>query len=64
MQKGYVWSSVGAMLMLLGMMMTIPAAAGLYYRETEYVAFLLSAGTAVLAGFLLYFFSFYNENSH
>ena len=56
MQKGYVWSSVGAMLMLLGMMMTIPAAAGLYYRETEYVAFLLSAGAAVLAGSLLYFF--------
>ena len=55
MQKGYVWSSVGAMLMLLGMMMTIPAAAGLYYRETEYVAFLLSAGAAVLAGSLLYF---------
>ena len=54
MHKSYVWSSVGGLLVFLGIMLLIPMAAGLYYRETEYMAFLISAGAAFLIGALLY----------
>ncbi len=55
MHKSYVWSSVGGILLLIGMMLMIPVATGLYYGETEYSAFLISAGVALLAGGLLFF---------
>ncbi len=54
MHKSYVWSSVGGILLLIGIMLMIPAATGLYYGEIEYVAFLISAGVALLAGVLLF----------
>lgn len=53
-KKSYVWSSVGVILLLLGIMMMIPAATGLYYAETEYTAFLISAGVSLVAGFVLF----------
>lgn len=54
MPKSYVWSSVGAVIFFLGCMLLIPMVTGLYYAETEYVAFLVSACVALLAGGLLY----------
>ena len=56
MHKSYVWSSVGGLLLLLGTMMLVPAAAGRYYAETEYLAFLISAGVVLLIGLLLFCF--------
>ncbi len=55
MHKSYVWSSVGGLLLVVGAMMLVPMAAGIYYRETEYLAFLICAGAALLLGALLYY---------
>ena len=55
MHKSYVWSSVGGLLVLLGIMLLLPTAVGLYYGETEYIAFLICAGAACFIGALLYF---------
>lgn len=54
MRKSYVWSSVGGIVLFLGIMMLIPTAAGLYYAETEYRAFLFTAFAAALLGAMLY----------
>ena len=54
MHKSYVWSSVGGLLVLLGIMLLLPTAVGLYYGETEYIAFLLCAGVSGFIGALLY----------
>ena len=55
MQKSYVWSSVGSILLLIGAAMLLPVACGLYFQETEYLVFLGCAGVTVLVGFLLCF---------
>lgn len=55
MHKSYVWSSVGGLLLFVGIMMLAPVVTGLYYGETEYMAFLLCAGAAILLGGLLYY---------
>lgn len=54
MQKSYVWSSIGKLVMILGGSMFIPAAAGLYYGEAEYRVFLQVAVVTLLAGLVLY----------
>ena len=54
MHKSYVWSSVGGLLLVVGMMMLVPMAAGLFYGETEYLAFLICAGAAMMSGALLF----------
>ena len=54
MHKGYVWSSVGGILVLIGMMMLIPAAVGVYFGEPEYLVFLCCASAAWLIGSILY----------
>lgn len=54
MRKSYVWSSIGGLLLLLGILLLIPTATGLYYGETEYIAFFISAGVALLVGMLLF----------
>lgn len=55
MQKSYVWSRIGKLLIIIGCSMFIPAAVGMYYHEDAYLAFLLTAAMVSAAGGVLYF---------
>lgn len=54
MKKSYVWSSIGKLLMIIGCSMLIPAAAGLYYAESEAIVFLETAFGTFLVGMLFF----------
>lgn len=54
MRKSYVWSNIGCLLMIIGCSMLLPAAAGIYFREAEYLVFVKTALATFLAGLLCY----------
>ncbi len=53
MGKRYVISGIGFLLLIVGCSMLLPAAAGLYFGEAEYAAFLQSAAVTLMAGLAL-----------
>ncbi|MBR5320083.1 MAG: TrkH family potassium uptake protein [Peptococcaceae bacterium] len=54
MGKRYVWSNIGSLLVIVGVSMLLPMAAGLYFREAEYKAFGQSALATIFIGLLLH----------
>ena len=50
MQRSYVWSRIGKLLIIIGCSMLIPAAVGIYYHEDDYLVFLLTAAMVSAAG--------------
>ena len=54
MHKSYVWSNIGRLLIIIGCSMMLPAAAGIYFGEAEYLAFVKTAMGTLLAGLFCY----------
>ncbi len=52
--QSYVWSNIGLLLVIVGISMLLPMAAGLYYHETEYKTFGMAAALTVLFGLSLH----------
>ena len=54
MRQSYVWSNIGTLLVIVGICMLLPMAAGLYFHEAEYADFGKVAAVTMLCGLALH----------